>query len=94
MFCTYVLYSEKHDRIYEGQTNGLQKRLNRYDSGLIKTTKPYHPFELLHFEEFDTHNKSRNHEKESMSHKGRDYIGQLISIGRVQQLLEKRLSYL
>jgi putative endonuclease len=74
MFYTYVLYSKKFDRIYVGQTNNLKTRLEKHNTGLIFSTKPYEPWEMIYHEEFDTRAESMKREKELKSHKGRDYI--------------------
>ena len=74
MFYTYVLYSVKFERIYVGQTEDLEKRIERHNSGRVKSTKPYLPWEIIHSEEFETKVESLKREKELKTHKGRDYI--------------------
>ena len=39
----YILYSEAHDKFYIGQTNDLESRLQRHNSGRSKYTSPYRP---------------------------------------------------
>jgi putative endonuclease len=48
MFYVYILYSEKFDKNYIGQTSDLQKRLNHHNSGLDTFTKKYLPWKLLY----------------------------------------------
>jgi putative endonuclease len=74
MFFTYVLYSKKFDRIYIGQTNNLDIRLNKHNNGKIKSTKYYIPWQLIHFEEFQTRSDAMIRKKELKSHQGRDFI--------------------
>ena len=50
----YVLYSRTYDRIYIGQTNDLNKRQERHNTGRVRSTKPYVPWELIHSEKFDS----------------------------------------
>jgi len=74
MYYTYVLYSEKFDRIYIGQTHDLNVRLERHNNGLVFSTKPYLPWELIYHETFETRRESMRREKELKTHKGRDFI--------------------
>ena len=46
-FYVYILYSKSHNRFYIGQTNSIKDRLNRHNSGIEKSTKPYIPWELI-----------------------------------------------
>ena len=43
---TYILYSEKFDKYYVGQTNSISRRLIQHNNGLSKATKPYKPWIL------------------------------------------------
>ncbi len=78
MFCTYVLYSEKYDRIYVGQTEDLTLRIERHNAGRVKSTKPYIPWKLIYSENFITRSDSIKRESELKSHQGRDFIRNLI----------------
>ena len=73
-FFTYVLYSSSHDRLYVGQTDNLELRLQRHNLGLVRSTKAYRPWELIHSEEHETRAEAVSRERELKSHKGRDYI--------------------
>jgi putative endonuclease len=85
MFYVYVLYSLKFDRIYIGQTNNTSIRLERHNSGKVKSTKAYIPWELVHYEKFATRSEAMKREKELKTHKGRDYIRKYLLNGRVRQ---------
>ena len=54
MFFVYILYSSNYERYYVGQTNDLSDRLRRHNSGYVRSTKYYAPWELVYFEEFET----------------------------------------
>ncbi|MEX1190519.1 MAG: GIY-YIG nuclease family protein [Brumimicrobium sp.] len=43
----YILYSEKFDRYYVGQTNNLENRIHRHNAGYVKSTKPFRPWKLV-----------------------------------------------
>ncbi len=46
-FYVYILHSKSHNRFYIGQKNSIKDRLNRHNSGIEKSTKPYIPWELI-----------------------------------------------
>lgn len=45
-FFVYIIYSEKFDRHYVGQTNNIEERLEHHNSGYTKSTAPYIPWVL------------------------------------------------
>ena len=47
MLFVYILYSEKGNRYYIGQTSDVEARLHRHNSGYEKSTSPYVPWKLL-----------------------------------------------
>ena len=49
-YFVYILYSQKTDRYYVGQTQNLEERLERHNSGRNKSTKPGIPWIIVHFE--------------------------------------------
>ena len=85
MYFTYVLYSPQHDRVYVGQTGDLKQRIAKHNDGFVRSTIAYRPWRLIHYEVFTARADAMKREKELKTHKGRDYIRELISIGRVRQ---------
>jgi putative endonuclease len=49
-YFVYILYSQNTDRYYVGQTQNLEERLERHNSGRNKSTKPGIPWMIVHFE--------------------------------------------
>ena len=47
MYQVYILYSEKHDKYYIGQTQDLGARIERHNRGQVPFTKKYIPWQLL-----------------------------------------------
>jgi len=45
-YYTYILKSEEHDQYYIGQTNNIQKRIQRHNAGRENYTKKYRPWEI------------------------------------------------
>jgi putative endonuclease len=70
-YSVYILYSEKHDRYYVGQTNNLVDRLHRHNSGYVKSTKPFRPWKLASHIDFDDRKSAVAFEKKIKSYKSR-----------------------
>ena len=49
MYYVYILYSEKHDKYYIGQTDDVKARLERHNNGLENFTSKYIPWILVGF---------------------------------------------
>ncbi len=80
MFCVYVLYSGKYDKIYIGYTSNLEARLLSHNKlGNKGWTIKYRPWELIHSESFETKKDAMTREKELKSYRGRVWIRQLIT---------------
>ncbi len=47
MYFVYVLRSEVDDRLYKGLTKNIDKRLKEHNSGKMKSTKGYTPWDLV-----------------------------------------------
>ena len=45
-FTVYIIYSSLFDKYYVGQTNDLEKRINRHNKGIEKFTAPFRPWVL------------------------------------------------
>jgi len=45
-FFVYILYSEKYDRFYVGQTKDVDARIIQHNSGYDRSTSPYRPWIL------------------------------------------------
>ena len=54
-FFVYILYSEKFDRFYIGQTNKVDQRVRRHNAGAEKATAPYIPRNLVWFTKKESH---------------------------------------
>jgi len=79
MFTTYVLYSEKHDKIYIGYTSNLHQRLISHNELANKGwTIKFRPWKLMYKEEYETKSEAMKREKQLKSYKGRTFIRNLI----------------
>jgi putative endonuclease len=80
MYYTYILYSEKSDKIYIGYTSDLDKRLKRHNSINSKGwSKKHQPWIILFSESFETIIEAVTREKYYKSHAGREKIRRYIT---------------
>ncbi|MBI5140151.1 MAG: GIY-YIG nuclease family protein [Candidatus Vogelbacteria bacterium] len=62
MFYTYVLKSRINNFIYVGSTANIQERVRRHNSGKVRSTKAYKPWELVQIETFVTRSEATKRE--------------------------------
>ena len=79
-FYCYILYSDKTDKYYVGQTEDIQNRLTQHNSGRNKSTKSGLPWVVKYTEEFLTKAEAAKREIEIKNKKSRKYIEWLISL--------------
>lgn len=63
MFYVYILKSKKDNNLYIGSTNDLKRRINEHNAGLVFSTKPRIPFELVYYEAYKSESDARKREK-------------------------------
>jgi putative endonuclease len=81
MFTTYVLYSQKFDKIYIGHTADLITRFYFHNELAIKGyTIKYRPWIVVYVEFFDTRSQAMKREKELKSSRGRNYIREKVLV--------------
>ena len=74
-YFTYVLYSEKHNKIYVGFTKDLTNRFNSHNYLAQKGwTVRFRPWDILFYETYSTKSEAMKREKELKSSRGRNYI--------------------
>ena len=52
MVYTYVLRSEKDNKLYIGMTSDLKRRFTEHKTGKVKSTKNRRPLKLIFYEAF------------------------------------------
>jgi putative endonuclease len=82
MFHVYILYSQAHNRFYIGQTNNIEKRIIRHNSGYVKSTKHYRPWKVLLSETYNSRKEAMNRETQIKSWKSKLKIQELIDASR------------
>ena len=78
MYIVYVIKSKIKSYTYMGMTNNLTRRLFDHNMGYNKTTKAYHPFDLVYTEECSDRVSARKREKYLKSGIGREFIKSLL----------------
>ena len=63
MYIVYILYSESTSKYYTGQTDNLENRLKRHNSGLSLSTKSGKPWGLIYNIGFKTRSEAMNLEQ-------------------------------
>ncbi len=74
----YILYSHKFNRTYTGQSDNLEDRLDYHNSGRVRSTKAYIPWELIYSEKFNTRAEAMKREKWFKTTKGRMQIKKIL----------------
>ncbi len=70
MYYTYILQSKKDNKLYIGQTNNIEDRIDRHNRGEVSSTKSRRPLKLLASKEFKTRAEAMKMEKYLKSLKG------------------------
>ena len=78
MYFVYILKNE-FGWTYVGQTNNVEDRLRRHNSGLVKSTKSKIPLRVVHQEIFGTRAESMRREKSLKGGQGRVWIREILS---------------
>jgi putative endonuclease len=73
-FFVYCLFSEKHNRLYIGQTDNIERRFSQHCSGKVLSTKGFLPYRLIYTEELNTKSDALKREKELKLTKGRRFL--------------------
>lgn len=76
---TYILYSDKIDKYYVGNTNNLEWRLERHNLGWGRFTKRGIPWKIVYHEKFDNKSDALKRDREIKNKKSRKYIEYLIN---------------
>ena len=74
MFFAYVLKSVEHEYYYKGHCHDIEKRILQHNSGMTESIRPYLPFVLVYFENFETEIEAIKREKFFKSSAGRRFL--------------------
>ena len=71
MFYVYAIHSKTSDRIYIGQSECVERRLDEHNAGQVSSTKNDRPWALLRVQDFSTRNEARWFERQLKQSRGR-----------------------
>lgn len=74
MFYTYVLKSEKDNKLYIGHSDDLKKRIEKHSKGLVLSTKHRRPLKLVYYEACLIENNAIKREKYFKTGFGRIFL--------------------
>jgi len=74
VYTVYVLYSPNYDRLYIGQTEDLENRLQQHFAEEVKSTKHWLPMSLIYAENASTRAEAMKREKQLKSRSGRVWL--------------------
>jgi len=80
MYYVYILKSINGNHYYIGHTYDLDKRLTEHNSGLVKSTKKYLPWEIIYTEPYETKSEAYRRELQIKSYKGGTAFKKLIDV--------------
>jgi len=63
MHYVYFLQSQVAGRYYVGITNNVERRLNEHNSGLVKSTATYKPWQIKRIEKYGNINEATRRER-------------------------------
>ncbi len=79
MHYTYIIYSETKDRYYTGSTSvGVEKRVERHNSGWSRSTKSGIPWKVEYTKSFEVKTDALKWERYIKRQKSRSFIESLI----------------
>jgi putative endonuclease len=77
-FYVYVLKSIKKSFMYVGFTSNLKRRFEEHNLGLEFSTKPYFPFDLIHYEAYKNENDAKRRERYFKTTKGKTTLKMIL----------------
>ena len=87
-YFTYVLQSQKDNRLYFGQTQNLEKRLEDHNSGKSTYTKHFTPWVTVAYKSFTSRKEAVGFEKKLKNLKSRERVKGFILSHRFTKLKE------
>ena len=80
MYFVYILKSLKVLRYYIGSSENVARRLSDHNSGKVKSTKAYQPWEVVYLEKFNIKSDALKREKQIKSYKSGNAFKKLLDL--------------
>ncbi len=78
MYYVYVLQSLVDNRLYNGYSSDLKKRVNDHNTGKISVTRHRRPFKLIYYEAYLHQQDATAREKFFKTQWGRSYLKKVL----------------
>lgn len=82
MYYTYVLKSQKDEKLYIGYSADLKNRLTQHQKGEVESTRHRRPLDLIFYEAFKGKEDAQRREKYFKTEKGKSSLKQMIRFSR------------
>ena len=70
-YYVYILYNKSRNFIYVGYSEDLKQRFKEHSKGRSRSTKPYLPLELIHYEAYRDKKDAKRRELYLKTNRGR-----------------------
>ena len=70
-YYVYILHNRDKNFIYVGYSENLKNRIKEHNSGYSKSTKPYIPLELIHYEAYRNKKDAKRRELYLKTNRGK-----------------------
>ncbi|MBL1214200.1 MAG: GIY-YIG nuclease family protein [Ignavibacteriae bacterium] len=77
-YVVYILRSLDYKRYYIGHSKNINRRLSEHNSGSVKSTKAYLPWEIIYEEKFKTKSNAYRRELQIKSFKSGNAFHKLL----------------
>jgi putative endonuclease len=77
-YYVYVLSSLHHDYVYIGYTENLKQRFEEHNFGKSKSTKPYLPYEIIHYEAYKNIKDAKRREEYLKTNRGKTTLNTML----------------
>ncbi|MCF7874221.1 MAG: GIY-YIG nuclease family protein [Candidatus Omnitrophica bacterium] len=78
MYFVYILLNKARTRTYTGVAEDVKKRLKEHNTGKVKFSRPYRPYEIIYTKSFETLKEARQKERFYKSTTGRRKLKEMI----------------
>ena len=78
-YSVYILLNKARTRTYTGVAADVNEHLKRHNKGLVPSSRPYLPYEIIYVETYPTLKEARQKERFYKSTTGRRRLREIIS---------------
>jgi putative endonuclease len=76
MYSVYIIHSKTSDKTYTGYTSDIETRILEHNSGRVRSTKAFIPYDLIYREDYEDKTTARKRELYLKTGQGRKWVKQ------------------